>query len=65
MNNEIAQFIDNYAGSDQIIGDDLDTYYDVEISDDVSDEPTSWEVFCREADAWARHAQASNGFGGF
>ena len=65
MDNTIAQFIEDYDGADQIDYSDMDPFNDVELLDDTIEVPTSWETFCQEADAWARHAQASNGFGGF
>jgi hypothetical protein len=63
MNNQVAQFIDQYAEADQLDVDEVESANDYFIDDD--EQSTSWEEFCRLGDAWARHAQASNGFGGF
>jgi len=65
MDNQIAQFIDNYTDADQHIYMDMETITDVDKFDDSADELTPFESFCYEADAWARQALASNGFGDF
>ncbi len=65
MENKIAQFVDNYDEASQFDNSDLDVDNGIDMHIEDEDEPTSWEVFCTEIDAWARHAQASNGFGGF
>lgn len=65
MDNQIAQFVDNYDNDDRSITADMDQIGDIEIINDDVYEPTLSEAFNEEIDAWARHAFASNGFGGF
>ncbi|MBX2838396.1 MAG: hypothetical protein KTR35_16180 [Gammaproteobacteria bacterium] len=65
MEYQVPTFIDNYfeASSTHSTFEDLsDQILDVE---ELEDEGTPWSSFCDTADAWARQAQASNGFGGF
>lgn len=65
MDNQIAQFIDNYSEAEQNMFTDMETISDVDLFEKYADELMSQVSICHEADAWARQALASNGFGDF